>query len=60
MLENGKYGKLVPMEDVDALSKALIEELNGPKMAPHRESFARFQLEDATKSYLKTLLDQPS
>ena len=54
ILENGKYGKLVPVGDVNALAKAIVETLNNPIDPQLLKSRAKdFSLEKSVKKYEK-------
>jgi glycosyltransferase involved in cell wall biosynthesis len=63
ILENGRYGRLVPVGDLDALAEAMAEALNEPV---DREKLKRrgneFSIERANNKYLELLLPdyQPS
>lgn len=55
ILENGKYGKLIPVGDAQKMAEAILEALEKPKVAPPEESWNRFTLEKVTDRYLKGL-----
>ena len=53
ILENGKYGKLVPVEDVDVLAKAILETLENPIDSQKLQERAEyFSVEKAVEKYL--------
>ena len=56
ILENGKYGKLVPVNNPNALAEAIIETLNNPiesSILQKRASF--FSVEKSVNEYLKII-----
>jgi glycosyltransferase involved in cell wall biosynthesis len=56
ILEDGKYGKLVPVNDPEALAKAIIETLNNPidsKKLQKRANF--FSVENSVNKYLEII-----
>ena len=57
ILENGKWGKLVPVKDVEALAVAIentLDECNLPNVAQRAQNF---ELDKAVDLYLELLLD---
>jgi len=50
ILENGKWGKLVPVEDIQALARAMSEALAKPER-PTPKAWERFALETAFRQY---------
>jgi glycosyltransferase involved in cell wall biosynthesis len=56
ILRNGQYGKLVPVGDVAALTKAMTAGLNGKIQRPPTDSWQDFELEIVVNQYLNTLL----
>jgi glycosyltransferase involved in cell wall biosynthesis len=56
ILENGQYGHLVPVGDVDALSKAIIASLREPKSKEMLRKRAQlYSVENATKAYMELI-----
>jgi glycosyltransferase involved in cell wall biosynthesis len=55
ILENGRFGSLVPIENAEALATAICAELAKKKLGPPKESWERFDVEHAVDSYLKLL-----
>lgn len=55
ILEEGKWGRLVPVGDQHALAKAIEESLKDP-IRPTPESWSRFTVEESTNRYLDLLL----
>lgn len=56
ILENGKYGKLVPVGDVDALAKAIEETLENPIDSKILQERAKdFDIEKIADEYLKLI-----
>ena len=56
VLENGKYGKLVPVDDAPALAKAIEETLdNPPNPQKLRERAEYLSVEKASDQYLELL-----
>ncbi len=61
ILENGKYGRLVPVGDVDALAEAILATLNAPLAGEILRSRAReFSLECITDQYLSIIAENPA
>lgn len=56
ILQNGRYGRLVPVGDVDALAQAIIKSLNNDLQKPPLESWQPYELETVTKQYVNLLL----
>lgn len=54
VLEGGKWGRLVPVGDCEALARALEEALRAPIVAPP-ETLERFNVERVASQYLKVL-----
>jgi glycosyltransferase involved in cell wall biosynthesis len=58
ILENGKYGTLVPMEDPEALATAILKTLDTPTDRQClKERGASFSVEAATRDYLELIED---
>lgn len=56
ILENGKYGKLVPVGDVDALAQAMLESLQEKHdVNTLKKRAADFSLDKIAKQYLKVI-----
>lgn len=56
ILEDGKLGPLVPVDDVDALAEAMERTLNRPPPADERErSLERFRSGPVARQYLETM-----
>jgi len=56
ILENGQYGQLVPVGDVDALSKAIIDSIHKPKSKELLQKRAQiYSVENATKAYMELI-----
>jgi len=53
ILENGKWGRLVPVQSPELLAKAILETLESPVYATERARY--FSLERATQEYLRLL-----
>jgi glycosyltransferase involved in cell wall biosynthesis len=56
ILAHGKYGKLVPVDDVRALASAICSSLSEPRMVVPEEAISAFTVEHATEEYCKILL----
>jgi glycosyltransferase involved in cell wall biosynthesis len=56
ILENGKYGRLCPVDDADVFAEQLLAELSTEKKAPPREAYARYELQPVAEDYIKVLL----
>lgn len=58
ILEEGRYGKLVPVADPDAMCRAMVEALNqGKTSGVHAEVLARFDLRNAVDNYLRIMTE---
>jgi glycosyltransferase involved in cell wall biosynthesis len=58
ILENGKYGKLVPVGDHEAIAKAIIDTLkNPPPKELLQERGKMFSVEAAVNKYLELIWD---
>lgn len=56
ILENGRYGKLVPVGDIEAMAEAIISSLDRPVDAKLlQQKAAEFSLEKAVAQYLEVL-----
>jgi glycosyltransferase involved in cell wall biosynthesis len=60
ILADGKYGKLVPVGNMDRLAQAIEATLNSKKVCVPQESWARFTLEVVVDQYLSVLLGSPT
>ncbi|MCE5199542.1 glycosyltransferase, partial [bacterium] len=57
ILQGGRYGKLVPVGDIDALYRAMLESLDDPESRQvSAEAIDRFDLDRAVDTYLQILL----
>jgi len=59
ILKNGRFGQLVPVQDVAALADAIIDELAKEKSPPPLDSWEQFKVKHAVDNYLKLLLTKP-
>jgi glycosyltransferase involved in cell wall biosynthesis len=57
ILQDGRYGHLVPVGDTGALAGAICEALEKPHAAPVAEAWCRYTEPDATKHYLRILVE---
>lgn len=55
VLEYGKYGKLVPVNDPQAMAEAITSEIEHPSMPVDDEAWQRFTVERITDRYLRGL-----
>lgn len=55
VLEYGKYGKLVPVNDPQAMAEAIMSEIEHPSMPVDDEAWQRFTVERITDRYLRGL-----
>jgi glycosyltransferase involved in cell wall biosynthesis len=56
ILKNGQYGQLVPVENTDSLSQAIINALDGNIRPIPQNSWQAFTLDSVIKQYVSTLL----
>jgi glycosyltransferase involved in cell wall biosynthesis len=56
ILENGKWGRLVPVGDADSLARAMKDSLDEPAHPDVAARAAHFSVDRAVESYLKVLL----
>jgi glycosyltransferase involved in cell wall biosynthesis len=52
ILRDGKYGKLVPMGDVDSMAEAILATLKGNAIFPPLESWQPYELDTIVNQYL--------
>jgi len=60
ILDNGKYGHLVPVGDVEAIANAILRVLDGDAPAVPEEWLLQFHEERVAQQYLKVLLGNKS
>lgn len=60
ILENGKYGKLVPVGDQKSLTEAILSTLNTPRVAPPKESWQPYTEDYVNDQYMKLLFGESS
>lgn len=60
ILENGRWGRLVPVGDESALAQAILETLKRPKPPVDPQALARFAVDTVVKQYEDVLLGIPS
>lgn len=58
ILEDGKWGRLVPVADQDAFARAMSAALDEPRIEPSRECLERFELDPVVERYLAVLLGE--
>ena len=59
ILQNGRYGRLVPTGDAPALASAIAAALDEPRRAAPREAWYRFSQDAAVDGYLRVLQGAP-
>lgn len=59
ILDGGKYGHLVPVEDAQALADAIVASLNGDQRKPPPEWLEQFQSSSVLKQYLQIMNCEP-
>ena len=55
ILDDGRYGKLVPVADHDALAQAILNTLNKPQLYDYKKAIQPYLVEQASEAYLTTL-----
>ena len=55
ILENGRWGRLVPPGDPQAMAEAIVETLGEPRRPVPHEAWARFTIEESVKRYLQLI-----
>lgn len=55
ILQDGRYGRLVPVGDVDALARALVAALDDPATSIPEEAIEPFRVEQVSRKYLALL-----
>ncbi|MDJ0555309.1 MAG: glycosyltransferase [Microcoleaceae cyanobacterium MO_207.B10] len=55
ILDNGKYGDIVPVGDTEAIAKAIIKILEGDRKIVDRDWLEQFTIDIATEKYLKII-----
>lgn len=58
ILEDGKWGRLVPVGDHEALAKAMLDTLNDEVHPPVKDRAGVFSMDRAVESYLRLLLPE--
>jgi glycosyltransferase involved in cell wall biosynthesis len=58
ILEDGKWGRLVPVGDAESMAKAILDTLDDPGPSP-KDRAMEFSVERAANEYLKLLLPDP-
>ncbi|MGN2624139.1 glycosyltransferase [Stutzerimonas balearica] len=59
ILENGLWGRLVPVDDVDSMAEAIVEVLRQPPVAPPASVLARYEVRHIARQYLAAMLGEP-
>lgn len=55
VLGNGRYGRLVPVGDIDALAQAICDYVENPPDKPSPESWERFTIFNVLRNYLDAM-----
>ncbi len=55
LLQGGKYGVLVPVNDSESLANAIIEQVRNPRPSAPREAWEKFTVENIVEAYEKAL-----
>lgn len=55
VLEGGRWGRLVPIAQPEALANAILETIDNPPPPPPREAWKRFLLSEVIDTYLRIL-----
>jgi len=58
VLADGKYGRLVPVDDVDAMAQAMVDGLMGKIALPPTDSWRPFELQTVVNQYIYVLFGQ--
>lgn len=59
ILDGGKYGELVPVDNPEAMAEAIVRVLNGERKQVPPEWLDQFRLERVAQRYLQALLGSP-
>jgi glycosyltransferase involved in cell wall biosynthesis len=59
VLDDGRFGSLVPVGDVSALAASIVALLEGPRARVPDEAWSRYSEADAVDGYLKALHGEP-
>lgn len=55
LLQDGKYGTLVPVNNPQALADAIVEQIRNPRQAAPKEAWQPYTVENVVKAYEKAL-----
>lgn len=55
LLQDGKYGTLVPVNNPQALADAIVEQIRNPRQAAPKEAWEPYTVENVVKAYEKAL-----
>ncbi|MCD6154739.1 MAG: glycosyltransferase [Candidatus Verstraetearchaeota archaeon] len=55
ILENGRWGRLVPPGDPQAMAEAIVERLGEPRRPVPHEAWTRFTIEESVERYLQLI-----
>ncbi len=55
ILKDGQFGRLVPVEDANALARAILESLEANRISPPAESWRPYELESVVSQYVNLL-----
>ncbi len=56
ILDGGRYGALVPVDDVAAMAQAIVQALREPSPQPPQEWLCQYEVESVAKRYLEVML----
>ena len=55
LLQDGKYGTLVPVNNPQALADAIVEQIRNPRQAAPKEAWEPYTVKNVVKAYEKAL-----
>ena len=56
ILDGGRYGVLVPVDDVEAMAQAIVRAIREPTPQPPQEWLRQYEVESVAERYLEVML----